>query len=452
MNILWVILAFIVTLGPLVILHEWGHFFAARRLGVKVLAYSIGFGPVLYRRSDKQGCEYRLSAIPLGGYVKMLDSRETEITEEQKAVAFDHQSQWKKVLIVAAGPLVNFVIAVLLFFMLAIPAKDVLSTRVGAVSPDTPAAAVLKPGDLITQAEGKPLNQWGELNQVLAGYIGESVNLPLQINRDGQLLSTELPLKSFMANDTQISPLEAAGVITYEPLIIPTIEQVEAGGAAAKAGLKPGDTILSINDQLTPSWFDVVRLIRANSEKDVQIKVARGSEQRVLAVALSSQKDAMGKRSGYLGVGVAQAPIEIPEDYQTTINLSLPEAFMAGVQQTWNLSILTLDGIKKMVFGLIGLESLSGPITIANMAGESLEMGLGVMVGFIAYMSVALGVLNLLPIPGLDGGHILLHTTEALIGNKMPEKIWFAVTIVGFSALLVLMGTAIFNDIVRLFA
>ena len=125
---------------------------------------------------------------------------------------------------------------------------------------------------------------------------------------------------------------------------------------------------------------------------------------------------------------------------------------MAGVQQTWNLSILTLDGIKKMVFGLIGLESLSGPITIANMAGESLEMGLGVMVGFIAYMSVALGVLNLLPIPGLDGGHILLHTTEALIGSKMPEKIWFAVTIVGFSALLVLMGTAIFNDILRLFA
>ena len=452
MNLLWVVLAFIVTLGPLVILHEWGHFFAARRLGVKVLAYSIGFGPVLFRRSDKQGCEYRLSAIPLGGYVKMLDSRETEITEEQKAVAFDHQSQWKKVLIVAAGPLVNFVIAVLLFFMLAVPAKDVLSTRVGAVSPDTPAATVLKPGDLITEADGQPVKQWGELNQVLASYIGESVELPLQINRDGQLISTELPLKQFMANDTQISPLEAAGLITYEPLIIPTIEQVEEGGAAAKAGLKPGDTILSINAQPTPSWFDVVRLIRANSEQDVQIEVARGSEQLVFAVALSSQKDAMGKRSGYLGVGVAQAPIEIPKDYQTTINLSLPEAFMAGVQQTWNLSVLTLDGIKKMIFGLIGLESLSGPITIANMAGESLEMGLGVMVGFIAYMSVALGVLNLLPIPGLDGGHILLHTTEALIGNKMPEKIWFAVTIVGFSALLVLMGTAIFNDIVRLFA
>ena len=219
-----------------------------------------------------------------------------------------------------------------------------------------------------------------------------------------------------------------------------------------QAGLLRGDTIISINNQQTPSWFDVVRLIRANSEKNVQLVVARGDQKIPFEVALGSQKDAMGTRTGYLGVGVAQAAIEIPAAYQTQINLSLPQAMMAGVKQTWDLSLLTLDGIKKMVFGLIGLESLSGPITIANMAGESLDMGVGVMLGFIAYMSVALGVLNLLPIPGLDGGHILLHTTEALIGTQMPQKIWLFATLIGFSALMVLMGTAIFNDIARLFA
>ena len=451
MGLALTVLAFIVALGPLVALHEWGHFYVARRCGVKVLAYSIGFGPVLWSRIDKSGTEYRLSAVPLGGYVKMLDEREAEVPEHEKHLAFNNKSAWQKIAIVAAGPLMNFLVAALLFFVLALPAKQVLVTKVSKVVPDTPAAGLIEPGDLIVAVDQDPVSDWSAVSRKLIARMGETGEVVLTVQRSGTTTEVEVPVQRFMRDNAEGDPLATFGVLPYQPPIRPEVATLDPDGAAANAGVKRGDLIVAVDSNPVSDWSEVTASIAASDFKPITLGIQRGAETLDLQVTPGSRRSAGATKTPYLGVGVDPGQIEFAPEYLATQKLGVFGAMAEGVKQTYELSALTLSGMWKMLKGMIGLENISGPVTIANIAGQTMNMGWQPFIGFIGFMSVALAVLNLLPVPVLDGGHIVIHAAEGLMGRPVPEALLARVTMLGMAAVLSLMVLALYNDFTRLF-
>ena len=451
MSILFIILAAIFLLGPLIAIHEFGHYWVARKLGVKVLVYSIGFGPTLLKwTSKKSGIQYQLSALPLGGYVKMLDEREGDVKEEDKPYAFNRQSPWKRIAIVAAGPLINLIFAIILFWILFLPAQEQLNTRVGKVLPNTPAAtAQLHTGDKITAIDGAPVSTWENLNFALIERIGETGVITVAAERQGEVKQFQLPIQEFLKDQSQ-SALDALGFVPYRPVIPAVVYKLSEDGAAIRQGMKEGDRIVTIDGVAMKDWFDVVAVVQKSPEKLLNIAVQREGKLVQLQVMPQGKRDNMGNVSGMLGVQSHAGKVTIPDDYKQTIQYNPAEALVKAVEKTGQLSSMTLNSIVKMVRGLIGLDNLSGPITIAKVAGQSAEMGWQTFISFMALMSVSLGILNLLPIPMLDGGHLVYYFIEAIRGKPVSEQI----QLVGFKIGMVLLGSmmflAIFNDFMRL--
>lgn len=451
MSGLLMIVAAIFLLGPLIAIHEFGHYWVARKLGVKVLIYSIGFGPTLFQwTSKKSGISYKLSALPLGGYVKMLDEREGEVKEEERPFAFNRQAPWKRIAIVAAGPLINLIFAILLFWVLFLPAQEQLNTTIGKVFPDTPAAiAGLKEGDKIVAIDHKPTPTWEALNFALVDRVGETGNIQVQAEHERQLKLYQLPVQTFL-KDQQQSILDSIGFAPYRPQIKPIIAKLSEDGAAIRQGMKVGDEILSIDQVSTKNWFDVVDIVQKSPEKLLKIEVLRNNNVVVLEVMPQGKVDKMGHTSGVLGVQNKAENMVIPDQFKQRIEYSPIQALTKAIQKTGEISNMMLSSMVKMVKGLIGLENLSGPITIAKVAGQSAELGWQAYLSFMALMSVSLGVLNLLPIPMLDGGHLVYYFIEAIRGKPVSEK----VQIIGFKIGMVLLGSmmflALFNDFMRL--
>ncbi|ENW90807.1 MULTISPECIES: RIP metalloprotease RseP [Acinetobacter] len=451
MSALFIIVAAILLLGPLIAIHEFGHYFVARKLGVKVLVYSIGFGPtVLKWTSKKSGIQYQLSALPLGGYVKMLDEREGNVAEEDLPFAFNRQHPWKRIAIVAAGPLINLVFAIVLFWILFLPSQEQLNTRVGKVLPQTPAAEVnMQPGDRITAVDGTQVSTWEKLNFALVDRAGETGTIHIQANRDGQPQNFQLPIQDFLKDQSQ-SPLEVLGFTPYRPNIPAVVSKLSEDGAAIRQGMKEGDQILAIDGVVMKDWYDVVQVVQASPEKLLKIDVLRQDQRIQLEIMPQAKRDNMGNTTGMLGVQSDPGKITIPEEYKQTIQYSPTEALMMAVDKTGQISSMILNSIVKMVRGLIGLDNLSGPITIAKVAGQSAEMGWQTFISFMALMSVSLGILNLLPIPMLDGGHLVYYFIELIRGKPVSEQI----QLVGFKIGMVLLGSmmllALFNDFMRL--
>ncbi len=451
MSILFIILAAIFLLGPLIAIHEFGHYWVARKLGVKVLVYSIGFGPTLLKwTSKKSGIQYQLSALPLGGYVKMLDEREGDVKEEDKPYAFNRQSPWKRIAIVAAGPLINLIFAIILFWILFLPAQEQLNTRVGKVLPNTPAAtAQLHTGDKITAIDGAPVSTWENLNFALIERIGETGVITVAAERQGEVKQFQLPIQEFLKDQSQ-SALDALGFVPYRPVIPAVVYKLSEDGAAIRQGMKEGDRIVTIDGVAMKDWFDVVAVVQKSPEKLLNIAVQREGKLVQLQVMPQGKRDNMGNVSGMLGVQSHAGKVTIPDDYKQTIQYNPAEALVKAVEKTGQLSSMTLNSIVKMVRGLIGLDNLSGPITIAKVAGQSAEMGWQTFISFMALMSVSLGILNLLPIPMLDGGHLVYYFIEAIRGKPVSEQI----QLVGFKIGMVLLGSmmflALFNDFMRL--
>lgn len=451
MSILFIILAAVFLLGPLIAIHEFGHYWVARKLGVKVLVYSIGFGPTLLKwTSKKSGIQYQLSALPLGGYVKMLDEREGDVKEEDKPFAFNRQSPWKRIAIVAAGPLINLIFAIFLFWILFLPAQEQLNTRVGKVLPDTPAATVqLHTGDKITAIDGAPVSTWENLNFALIERIGETGVITVAAEREGTEKLFQLPIQDFLKDQNQ-SALDTLGFVPYRPVIPAVVSKLSEDGAAIRQGMKQGDHIVAIDGIAMKDWFDVVAVVQKSPEKLLNIDVQRQGQLVRLQVMPQGKRDNMGKVSGMLGVQSDAGKVTIPDDYKQTIQYNPAEALVKAVEKTGQLSSMTLTSIVKMVRGLIGLDNLSGPITIAKVAGQSAEMGWQTFFSFMALMSVSLGILNLLPIPMLDGGHLVYYFIEAIRGKPVSEQI----QLVGFKIGMVLLGSmmflALFNDFMRL--
>lgn len=422
----------------------------ARRLGVKVLVYSIGFGPALLKWHGKDGVCYQLAAIPLGGYVRMADEREGEVAPEDIPYAFNRQSAWKRIAIVAAGPLINLLFAIFLFWLLFLPTSEQLNTRIGQIQPNSPAAQVgLQVGDKIIAVDGEETYTWENLNYALVERIGETGTIQITAERGQNLKTYDLPITHFMRSSGQ-APLEQLGFLPYQPDIKPVIGEVSPNEAAEKQGLKAGDQIIQINQQPVSQWLQVTQLVRHHPEQVLTFHILREGKPLQLKVMPKTKKDAVGSEYGFLGASAKIENYKIPTEYTQTVQYSPLTALGKAIDKTWQLSVMTIKAMGKMISGLIGLDNLSGPITIAKVAGQSAEMGWQAFLSFMALMSVSLGILNLLPIPVLDGGHIVYYFIEALRGKPVSEQIQMIGLRIGIVLLGALMILALFNDFARL--
>lgn len=466
MSVLLAILAAIAVLGPLVALHEWGHYIVARLCGVKVLTYSIGFGPKLWTwKSKKTGIDYAISAIPLGGYVKMLDEREGEVAESERHLAFNNQHPLKKIAIVAAGPLMNFIIAIFLFWILFMTPSEQLNTRVGRILPDSPVATQLsnsqhlKVGDKIVAIDGHSVQTWEEINYRLADRMGESSDIkvsviPYQNDKPTQQQADySYQVKDFMqGNDKGKDALSSLGVIPWQPNIPAVVGELSPDGAAIRQGMKEGDKIIAINDEPIDDWVSATYIIRQNPEKLLTFIVLRNHQPVTLHIMPQGKKDNMGHVYGQIGVaGVPPEEVVVPDTYKTTVEYQPIQALGKAFAKTEQLAVMTLSSMGKMISGMIGLDNLSGPITIAQVAKHSFEISWEMVLSTTALISLSLAVLNLLPIPVLDGGHLLYYTIELIRGKPVSERVQMIGLNIGFILLAGFMILAIGNDLSRLF-
>ena len=457
MTFLLTLLAAIFVLGPLIALHEWGHYIIARLCGVKVLTYSIGFGPKIFGwTSKKSGIDYRISALPLGGYVKMLDEREGEVAKDELHLAFNRQHPLKKIAIVAAGPIMNFVIAIVLFWVLFMTPSEQLATKIGQVLPDTPAAIAQLPiGDKIVAIDGHDVQTWEGINYRLAGRMGETTNISVTLQSEvdkGAIKTYQAPIKEFMQGAAQgKDALSSFGMIPWQPNIAPIVGDVTPDGAANRQGLKAGDRITAINGEAINDWISATRIIRDNPETLLTFNVLRDGKSVQLQIMPQGKKDNLGNDYGQIGAMVAQSAIVIPEEYKTTVVYGPAESLIKSFEKTEQLAVMTVSSMGKMLSGMIGLDNLSGPITIAKVAKQSFDISWQMVLSTAALISLSLAVLNLLPIPVLDGGHIVYYLIELIRGKPLSEGVQMVGLNIGLLLLAGFMVLAIGNDISRLF-
>ena len=451
MSTLQIILATIVTLGILVTVHEYGHFWVARRCGVKVLRFSVGFGKALWRRYDSQGTEYVIAAIPLGGYVKMLDEREGEVPAEDLEKAFNRKSVGQRIAIVVAGPAANFLFAIFAYWLFFINGVSTVAPVVGAVDVGSPAQqAQLSSGlEIISVADTKTPT-WQAVHLQMLDHIGETGELEIR-TRDFQSLAEyrhQIPIERWLAKVEQPDPLGALGIKPYRPHVPAKVGRVVTGGAADKAGLQINDLIVSANDSSVTAWEDLVAVIQPNAGKEIRLDVERNGSIVSLIAVPESRAVSDGQNVGHLGIAAAAATW--PEEMRREIRYSAFSAIGPALKKTWDMSVLTLESLKKMVLGLISIKNLSGPITIAKVAGDSVDQGLGAFLSFLAYLSISLGLINILPIPVLDGGHLMYYLCELVRGKPVSEKAQMLGLRVGLSLIAALMLLALYNDLARL--
>ena len=441
------LLATLAALGVLIAVHEFGHFYVARRCGVKVLTYSIGFGPTIWSRTGADGCQYRLAALPLGGYVRMLDSREGQVPPELMSVAFDQKPVSQRAAIVAAGPGINFLFAILIYAVLAGVGSHSLAPIVGQVTANSPAAAAqLRTGDEIVEVDGKSVQGWQEVGLGIISDAGEAQPVVLGVRQAGATLIQSKALDVSSLGGELADPLAQLGIEPWRPQAQLTLSEVAEGGAAQAAGLRAGDRIVAIDGVEMNAWDDVVELVSSGLGQTLSMDVERDGGVERLSVTPAEHPQVEGR--GYMGA----APVmdEIPDDFLRFNQDGPLQAVVSGVERTWQMSVLTLEAMWKMVSGVLSTANLSGPITIAKVATASAESGWLPYLAFVAYLSVSLGVLNLLPIPVLDGGHLAWFAVEAVRGKPVSERIQAMGIRVGMSLVMALMVVAFYNDLTRL--
>lgn len=445
MDGLQTIVWFIVALGVLVTFHEFGHFYVARRCGVRVLRFSVGFGKPLVSWYDRQGTEFALAAIPLGGYVKMLDEREGNVAEEDLPYAFTQKTVWQRLAIVAAGPLANFMLAVVLFWGQLLPGSTDIVPIVGAVETGSIAQqAGLEPGQEILAVDDMPTPTWTQLNRQLLQRLGESGSLKFTVKYPDSNLNyeSEVVLDDWLKGAAEPDPIAGLGLTLYRPPVV--IDTVQSGSPAERAGLLQGDRVISAEGKTMNTWSDWVAFVRNNPERPLALAVDRGGETLDLVITPEAV-EAGGEVIGRVGVG-----FKWPEELLRESNYSISGAFVKAVDKTWDTSFFVLVSVKKLIFGEISTKNLSGPITIAKVAGASAKAGWAYYLGFLGLLSVSLGVFNLLPIPVLDGGHILYYLVEAVKGSPVSDRIQIIGYQVGLFVIVGVMILAFYNDIMRL--
>ncbi len=445
------IVAFLVALAILIVVHEFGHFWIARRVGVRVLRFSLGFGPPLFRRTGRRdGTEYVLAALPLGGYVKMLDEREDEVPAAELPRAFNRQALWKRTAIVAAGPLFNLIFAVAVYWAMAVAGEPGTRPLVGTVAAESTAAeAGFVPGDEILRVGSQDTPTWEAAMMTLVSDSLEGEDLPVRVREssggevvrwlDGERLSglTDSP-----------AILDNLGLAPEKPVIAPVVSEVLPNGVAERVGIQPGDEFVAADGKPVSSWDDWVDLVRARPDTPIVATVERNGQPLQLTMTPEAVLEG-DERIGRVGV-VVDLPEDLNERYQVVVRLGPIEAVGAALEKTADMSILMIRVVGRMLTGQASVENLSGPITIAETAGKTASYGLGSFMKFLAVVSISLAILNLLPIPMLDGGHLLYFFIEWIKGCPLSDEAQMRGQQLGIVVLAMLMTFAFYIDLSRL--
>lgn len=450
-ELLWNLASFIIALGILVAVHEYGHFWVARRCGVIVEKFSIGFGKSLWSKKGKDGTEYSISMIPLGGYVKMLDERVDDVPEELKKHAFNNRPLWQRSAIVAAGPIANFIFAVFacwLAFMIGVTA---LKPVVGHIDNNSIfSQAGIESGVELKAISGIKTSDWEAVNMAIVSHIGdESMTVTYSDkNNIGVDITKNLDLSEWAFDPEKDSPMVSLGFLPYRPQLTLNIANVSTNSAAEKSGLLVGDSLVSINGVKLAEWQDMVNAIQANPNKTIELTILRDGVETTLALTPDSKENAKGDVIGFAGV----SPVfeQWPEGYRYEKQYGPIVALGKAIEKTGSIIDLTLTMTKKLFTGDVALNNLSGPISIAKGAGTTAEYGLVSFLGFLALISVNLGIINLLPLPVLDGGHLLFFAIEGITRKPVSERVQEIGYKVGTAMIMSLMAVALFNDFMRL--
>lgn len=450
-SFLYTLIAFVVAISVLVVVHEFGHYWVARRMGVKVLRFSLGFGkPLWTRRFGRDKTEWVIAAIPLGGYVKMLDEHEGKVAKKDLVRAFNRQPVFKRVAIVVAGPAFNFLFAILAYSILYMAGTEGMRPVVGKVAESSLAQqAGFRAGDEFVAIDGYPVQSWDQRRLYLyeKALDRASVNFTVR-DRDGLTQERALDLSSLSAADVGAGLLERQiGLFPSMPELAPVIGSLDARGAAAQAGLQIGDRVTAIDGQPMQTWQDMVKAVSARPDVVLRLRVERNGVTREFSVTPQSADNA-GQRIGRIGVGV-RIP-ELPAEMRVLVRHAPLPALAEGIETTWRMSALTLKMLGKMLTLEVSTKTISGPLTIAQYAGASAQIGLDRFVMFLAVVSISLGVLNLLPIPVLDGGHLLIYLIEGIQRKPLSETALQWGQQIGIALLIALMALAFYNDFMRI--
>lgn len=450
MSALYMIVGTLVALGVLVTFHEYGHFWVARRCGVKVLRFSVGFGTPLVRWHDRQGTEFVIAAIPLGGYVKMLDEREGDVPPELADQSFNRKSVYQRIAIVSAGPIANFLLAIVFFWILAMLGTQQVRPVIGAIEAGSIAQqAGLSAGQEIVSVDGEATAGWSAVNLQLVRRLGESGTVALKVREPDATVDTahSLALDNWLKGAEEPDPIKSLGIRPWRPALPPVLAELDPKGPAQAAGLKTGDRLVALDGRPVEEWQQVVDWVRERPDAKISLRVEREGAQLDVPLTLAARGEGEAS-SGYLGAGVKG--IDWPPEMLREVSYGPLAAVAVGASRTWTMSVLTLDSLRKMLFGELSVKNLSGPITIAKVAGASAQSGIGDFLNFLAYLSISLGVLNLLPIPVLDGGHLLFYLIEWARGRPLSERVQGWGIQIGISLVVGVMLLALVNDLGRL--
>jgi regulator of sigma E protease len=452
MTFITTIVAFVVTLGLLIVIHELGHYCVARLCNVKVLRFSLGFGkPLWSRRRGPDQTEWSVAAFPLGGYVKMLDEREGPVDKTELHRAFNRQPVGRRFAIVLAGPVANFILAIVLYWALFIHGVPGMTPMLGSIPEGTPAASAgFTSGDTISQIGNDTVATWQDARWILLQHAVKKEHVRVVVRtRSGENAERDLDLSQLTPADLDSDFLRGLGLARYQPPIAPVIGNVLGSGIAERAGIKAGDQIVAVDNQPVNTWEAVVAAVRAHPGERIVLHVKRGEKDTISIPVTPEVYTENGKAVGRIGAGPKVDP-EALASLMTEVRYGPVQSFFKAIYKTWDTSVFSLQMLGKMITGEVSLRNLSGPITIADYAGQSAQMGGVSFLLFLALISISLGVLNLLPIPLLDGGHLMYYIFEVFKGSPVSDKAIEIGQHLGMALLFVLMAFALYNDINRL--
>ena len=450
-DFLFYLAAFVLVLGVLIVVHEFGHYLVARIAGVKVLRFSVGFGRALWsRRFGHDQTEFSIGAFPIGGYVKMLDEREGRVAPNELHRSFNRKSVWRRMAIVAAGPMANLLLAVVLFWTLFVSGTDEPKPVLGKPFVGSPAElAGIQNGEQVLKLAGEPIRTWQEMRWSLLRRAVDQDAVEFEvINERNEVAIRRLDVKAAKVDGWQGDALEKLGLTVFRPRIPPVIGSVIPGSPAEASGLREGDVIARIADTVVTSWTDVGRRVRESPEVSISLLVERNGER--LSVTVTPERTfERGIVFGRIGASVDESGVDL-DALLVRVSYGPVVSLQKAVSETWDKSVFSLRMIGKMITGDISLRNISGPVTIADYAGQSAKLGLDYYLKFLALVSISLAVLNLLPVPILDGGHLLYYVLEIIRRKPLSDRAMEIGQQVGMALMLMLMALAFYNDLNRL--